>query len=612
MLAGSKIRTISTKVKECGNDTKRLYNLVNNITGRVRVNPMPPGKSDENLAEEFADYFLNKINKIRDDLANCPTYSPSSTCTHELSCFNSVTEEEVKKQIRSMPTKSCESNTISTKLFKQCIDKLGPVITSIVNLSLTEGEFTEDWKSAIVRPMLKKHGLDLIPKNYRPRPVSNLPFLSKVIEKCMLLQLNDHCNTHNLLPEYKSAYRKNYSCETALVKLHNDLLWSIEKQRITAIVAIDLSAALDTVDHTILLDVLDKKFGITNVALEWFSSYLRPRNLRVNVGLEYSVYRALDFSVPQGSVAGPILYSAYASTMQEVVPRDIDIYGYADDHELKKSFAGSSRNEEANTIETLQCTTKLIKDWMDLNRLRMNNDKTEFILIGSRQQLNKAETSVLNINGELITRSKSIKYLGADLDEKLTFKDMINRKCRTAMGNLQKLKLIRKSLTIAAAKTIALGLVIAHLDDANALYAGLPSSELKKLQRIQNMTAKIVTGAGKYDSSTSALKTLHWLPINLRIEYKVLTLVFRCIHKLAPNYLNDLISVKLKPNRSGLLSETNVNTLHLPRTTSKTFADRALSVNGPKLWNALPEDLRSIDDYNTFKTKLKTHLFFKF
>ena len=92
----------------------------------------------------------------------------------------------------------------------------------------------------------------------------------------MLLQLNDHCNTHNLLPEYQSAYRKNYSCETVLVKLHNDLLWSMEKQCITAIVAI---AAFDTVDHTILLDVFDKKFGITNVALEWFSSYLRPRNL---------------------------------------------------------------------------------------------------------------------------------------------------------------------------------------------------------------------------------------------------------------------------------------------------------------------------------------------
>ena len=105
------------------------------------------------------------------------------------------------------------------------------------------------------------------------------------------------------------------------------------------------------------------------------------------------------------------------------------------------------------------------------------------------------------------------------------------------------------------------------------------------------MTAKIVTGADKYDSSTSALKTLHWLSINLRIEYKVLTLVFRCIHKLAPNYLNDLISVKLKLNRSGLRSETNVNKLHLPRTTCKTFADRALSVHGPKLWNALPEDL---------------------
>ena len=158
--------------------------------------------------------------------------------------------------------------------------------------------------------------------------------------------------------------------------------------------------------------------------------------------------------------------------MRDVVPDTVDIHGYADDHALKQSFHGSSRDEENESIHRLEHTITDIKDWMDENRLKMNSDKTEFILMGSKQQLQKSITSDININGQIIKRSKQIKYLGADLDEQLTLKGMITRKCRTAMGNLQKLKKIRKCLTSKAAKTIALGLVISHLDYANALYSG--------------------------------------------------------------------------------------------------------------------------------------------
>lgn len=285
MLAGSKMRCISDKVEECGSDTKRLYHLVNNITSRIKVNPMPPG-SDQDIADEMAACFLSKIRKIRDDLSDCPTYSPSFRGTEELKVFQPMTEEEVVNIIRSMPTKSCESDVITTKLLKHILSKLGSVITGVVNLSLSSGTFATDWKSAIVRPLLKKKGLELTAKNYRP--VSNLPFMSKVVEKCMLRQFTAHCDANRLLPDYQSAYRANFSCETALVELHDNILWSMEKQRVTAIVAIDLSAAFDTVDHNILLDVLHKRFGISQPILSWFESYLRPRSFKVNVGRAYS------------------------------------------------------------------------------------------------------------------------------------------------------------------------------------------------------------------------------------------------------------------------------------------------------------------------------------
>ena len=124
---------------------------------------------------------------------------------------------------------------------------------------------------------LKKASLNLICKNYRP--LSNLSFLSKILKKCALLQFNNHCTVNKLLPDYQSAYREHFSCETALVKLMDDILWNMEAQKITAVVVIDLSAAFDTVDHYVLLDILNNRFGLHGNTQSCIDSYLRPKEI---------------------------------------------------------------------------------------------------------------------------------------------------------------------------------------------------------------------------------------------------------------------------------------------------------------------------------------------
>ena len=143
-----------------------------------------------------------------------------------LSQFDPMTTEEVARLISSMATKSCELDAIPTSVLKQITPSIVHTITKIINISLTQGIFAEEWKTAIVHPLLKKLGSELIPSNYRP--VSNLSFLSKLLEKCALQQFNNHCITNKLLPDYQSAYRKNYSTETSLIKLVNDILWAME------------------------------------------------------------------------------------------------------------------------------------------------------------------------------------------------------------------------------------------------------------------------------------------------------------------------------------------------------------------------------------------------
>ena len=137
----------------------------------------------------------------------------------------------------------------------------------------------------------------------------------------MLKQFNIHCDNNNLLPDYQLAYRQNYSTETSIFKLCNDVLWAMENQQLTAFIAIDLSAAFDTVDHDILLDVLTTKFNITGTALKLLDSYPRSRFCKVEVNGCFSSNKELKFSVPQRSCAGLVLYTAYSSTMAELVPK---------------------------------------------------------------------------------------------------------------------------------------------------------------------------------------------------------------------------------------------------------------------------------------------------
>jgi hypothetical protein len=159
--------------------------------------------------------------------------------------------------------------------------------------------------------------------------------------------------------------------------------------------------------------------------------------------------------------------------------------------------------------------------------------------------------------------------------------------------------------------SVTLGLVISHLDYANGVYIGLPKCEISRLQRVQNFAAKTILNKRRRDSATSCLKELHWLPILLRIDFKILTMVYKCINRQAPSYLCDLI--KIRPERRMTLrSDTNYKMLEIPTTKRKTFAERSFSVSGPRLWNDLPSYIRSSKSISSFKKDLKTYLFEKF
>ena len=172
--------------------------------------------------------------------------------------------------------------------------------------------------------------------------------------------VNEHCKLHKLVPDYQSAYQNGYSCKTAIIRLMNDILWAMENQNVTAVMALDLLAAFDTADHEILPNVLESNFGLEGTVLNWFNSYLDHRSCKVNTGEKYSSIRELPFSVPQGSCAGAQLFNLYCSTIQEIVNPPLTLHGFADDHAVGNKFKPGEWSEEARCMcELEECAADL-------------------------------------------------------------------------------------------------------------------------------------------------------------------------------------------------------------------------------------------------------------
>ena len=230
---------------------------------------------------------------------------PNSNST-ALSSLEPVTEGDILKILKSSTTKSCDLDPIPTALVKECADILVTPITNIINYSLREGSFPNCFKTANVTPLLKKPNLDRNLKNYRL--VSNLSFISKLIEKVVAKQLNNYIDSEGLSNVNQSAYRRLHSTESALLKIQNSIAALMDSGKPVARTLLDLSAAFDTIDYDILFNSLRDWFGVDGTVLSWIKSYLSNRKQKVKLGNSFSDAFSLPYGVPQGSVLGPLLF----------------------------------------------------------------------------------------------------------------------------------------------------------------------------------------------------------------------------------------------------------------------------------------------------------------
>ena len=486
----------------------------------------------------------------------------------------------------------------------ECLDDVLPTVTDIINQSLSSDIVPQHFKHAIVKPLLKKTNLDPEDlKNYRP--ISNLPFLSKVLERIVLLQLLDHLKYHNLLEPFQSAYRKGHSTETALLRVVNDLFQACDIGHISILSLLDLSAAFDTIDHETLQQRMYHSFGLDGVVLKWFVSYLSGRTQSVLVGETESSKTLLRYGVPQGSVLGPVLYTMYMYPLGTIIKESGASYHfYADDTQL---YDHASPSDFVSLAQTMNKSISSTAAWMKTNKLKLNDSKTEILLTGTKTKLLHTPITPLTIGNVTIPFSEHVRNLGVFLDSNLSFDIHINNVCKALYIQIRRLHQIRPYITSTAANKLAVSFILSRLDYCNSLLAGLPDNKLQKFQKIQNSAARVVLRKSKKEHTKELLKTLHWLPVKARVVFKISSLCYQCLHtESTPSYLRDLIH-PYNPPRS--LRSKDAHLLTVPRYSLDSQGKRSFCTSGPLIWNSLPLYIRQSPTHDSFKKQLKTHLF---
>ena len=592
----------SNIISKCEGDQRALFKVVSTVMDKRKSSGvLPHFENPKLLANKFNNFYSNKVKQIRNNIVppkSVPGYRRNFNGV-TMESIMPTTVEELRKVITKMGIKTSAQDPLPGSIFKDVLEDLLPYLCKLVNKSFSTGS-VDGIKDCVIIPLLKKSGIDPEElKNYRP--VTNEVFISKLCETVVNIRLHGHMSSNSLHSRYQHAYKPFHGTETLLLTVVNDLLIGFDSDKATIVLLIDLSAAFDTVDIDMLLDILEKDIGIVGTALQWFRSFLVGRSQCVKIENSLSDTLPVLFGVPQGSVLGPVLFNIYASSLSPVIRNfGFNTSGYADDNTAYKSFALTFQYNMVT--KQLPDLLDQIKLWMDSFFLKMNPDKTEIILLLPPRFKNvHTINGCIFSDGTCVRFSNFVKTLGFIIDKYVNMDLHVNSvvsHCFKLLGDIRKIKhLLSKKHTIMLVHAV----VNSRLDYCNSLLYGVNAGLIDKLQKVQNAAARLISNRGKFEPISDVLVQLHWLRVEERIIFKVLVLIYKCVNGVAPESLINLIDVR--DAEHCLLVYKYYLSVH---------ARRSFSYIAPRLWNNLPVSIRLSTSVSQFKNQTKYLLFNNF
>ena len=489
-----------------------------------------------------------------------------------------VTLDELKRTIYSMPHKtSVADGVFDIRLMKLAFPIIGRVLLQVINTSIVSETVPTSWKRAVVIPLHKKGELTAA-ENFRP--ITNVPMISKIIEKLVCAQVDSYMKRNSLYSIDQHGFRSGHSTATALVSITDHLLEAVDRGDVSILTLIDLSRAFDVVHHQTLLDQLQ----LLQIAPGWFQSYLSDHKQCVRLaGGDTSALLPINIGIFQGSCMGPMLYNIASISAACYVPTEVDgfrirVARYADDTQL--AISGPRRRLPDMQV-ALETTLDTLATYFMQNGMKINAAKTELMVIGDRTTLQTATTELTGVQflGEILQPVPTAKNLGVVFDSRLCFEphiDVIVAKCFGILIGLMHAKHLIPASVFA---TIVNALVMSHVRYCSQVFGCANKTALKRLQKVQNFAARVISGRHRSQHVSDVIQQLDWLPIAAMIDFNDLCL----LHKIIMTDEPDVLRQEVCYNRDVIERQTrHSDYLYLPRFRTnagkRTFRHRACSL----------------------------------
>ena len=512
--------------------------------------------------------------------------------------FNQIVSETIRKCLLTLSqNSSLDVLDFDSRLLRLSAFYIAESLTTIFNLSINTSIVPSDWKYARVTPMYKGKGDISNPSNFRP--ISVIGHISKIFEKEIQVQLITYLISKDFITLDQSAYRKFHSTTTCLHNTIDEWLQNMDDKLLTGICFLDISKCFDTIDHFILIDKL-RRYGIRNIELEWFKSYITNRFQSVKHKNVLSKPLHVNMGVPQGSTLGPLLFTLFVNDFPMHINNGTCSM-FADDTVVYCSDSNVTKlNDSVNDM------LHNVNEWYKSNRLALNVNKSSAMII--TPTVSKINSNMFQpvLDGDIISTVNSTKYLGIYIDDNLKFNLHVNELTKNLNRKLAWLSRLRKIVPLNVLN-LCYNTYIMPLFDYTCTVWGCTPSNIKSIQRLQNRAARIM--CGDFDiintRGIDLVKQLGWQTIEERINYFLGVLMYNCIYGNAPiNLCNSIVMACEANDRTTRINNTMQVLVPLSRT--KKYK-QSFIFRGSSVWNNLPETFHNAVSVTSFKTMVKRY-----
>ena len=593
------------KATAAQNNISKSWAIVNEIVKRKKSRETKISSIYNDEGKEVTDEteILNLINRhfstIGTTMASNISHSnidPLRYVKHDKpSSFfmKSTTLEEILKLIDSLDSKKAPgSDGVPCYLIKLTRYIIAPILCDLFNTCMRLSVFPDIFKIAEVKSLFKG-GDRRVKGNYRP--ISLLPLFSKLFEKVIAKRLRSYFEANDILTYHQFGFRKSHSTELAVTNLYDSLLKKLDEKDITCAIFLDLAKAFDSVNHTILLQKLEK-YGIRGIPLKFLESYLSNRWQYVKLNGKCSDLERIEIGVPQGSILGPLLFLLYINDLPNASNFFVKLF--ADD-----TFLSLSSQNFDDLKKKTNSEMKKVYSWLIANKLTLNVKKSKFMIISKRKGVN-TNCFKLKINGVSLEKCSSYKYLGLLIDDGLTWKEHVKHVCQKLSKACGIISKIRHCVNINTLKTIYYALGYSYIRYCNIVWGNATKNTLKPLMAMQNRLIRIMTFApfGRIDIDDLYLK-LRLLGLE-KIHYlEKSKFMYKYYNNKLPAYFNNYFE-----NRDTISHSYNLRNRNPPRRILSTYAEKMIKNNGYDIWNTIPTNIKNCKNLKSFSEKLKKEI----